>query len=70
MRSTKVFEMTKPMMNEKQMMKELARLRTCGGNISAVTTCKGLFIRFGFFLVLYNASLDKNENDLMESDII
>ena len=24
----------------------------------------------GFFLVLYNASLDQNENDLMESDII
>lgn len=37
-RSTNVLAMTKPQRNAKQMMMELATLRTLGGKISAVTT--------------------------------
>jgi hypothetical protein len=37
-RSTKVFEMMKPQRKAKQIMIELAMLRTLGGRISAVTT--------------------------------
>ena len=37
-RSTNVLDTMKPMTKEKQIMMELPMLRTCGGNISAVTT--------------------------------